>query len=228
MTRYKIGVFPKLQPRTPVFQVLCGSFLGPGSRAMVASVAIPSCGGSITWAVFRYAAGSWQLVLRQNHGAFLAAVGSDIREEIGVLAPGDAHCFPSSVKFRLWHWSGGRLRPGAWATALELTSFLSPDLQIWCSFVPTDGPAEAVYCGHKAAPIHSVQLENDGTFTPCGGVNCVQEWDDKARVLKVGQAVERSNLICLAAQASVTCTVIGGKPAGKGFRFDAASATAVG
>jgi hypothetical protein len=132
------------------------------------------------------------------------------------------------VKFRLWHWSGGRLRPGAWATALELTSFLSPDRQIWCSFSSTTGFDETVYCGHQADPVRSAQLKDDGSFIPCDGVGCVQNWDDKARVLKVGQAAEQRNLTCLAAQASVTCTVIGGKTAGKGFRFDAAGATAVG
>src|SRR3954464_15054017 len=35
----------------PVAQVLCGSFVGPGSRAMVVSLLTPGCGGSIGWAV---------------------------------------------------------------------------------------------------------------------------------------------------------------------------------
>jgi len=225
MTRYRIGVIPRFQPRTPVFQVLCGSFAGPGSRAMVASVAIPSCGGSVAWAVFRYAAGAWHLVLKQNHGAFLAAVGSDIREEIGVLAPGDAHCFPSSVKFRLWHWSGNRLRAGAWAKALSLPSFLSPDHQIWCTFVQS--PGAKIFCAHQN-PIYVALLDESGTFTVCNGTGCLQDWDPHAPALKVGQAAEQGDLYCLAAQTSFTCTVIGGKPAGKGFRIDGAGVTAVG
>ena len=37
----------------PVAQVLCGAFAGSGSQAMVASLAIPSCGRTAGWVVFR-------------------------------------------------------------------------------------------------------------------------------------------------------------------------------
>jgi trimeric autotransporter adhesin len=40
-------------------QVLCGPFLGRGSRAMVASEAIPSCGRTAGWDVFDFAQGAW-------------------------------------------------------------------------------------------------------------------------------------------------------------------------
>jgi hypothetical protein len=218
MTRYGIGVIKPVQPKTPIGRVLCGPFLGPGSRGMVASVAIPSCGGSVAWAVFRYTGGTWRLVMKQNHGAFLAAVGSDIREEIGVLAPGDAHCFPSSVKYRFWHWNGSRLRAGPWARALSYDSILSPDRQIWCKFAVY--PTREVVCAERN-PVHTAQLRTSGVFTVCNGSNCLQNWDTSAHVLKYGQADEWGAFSCLAEQKGITCTVIGGKAARKGFLINA-------
>jgi hypothetical protein len=102
---------------SPVAQVLCGAFLGPRSHAMVASLSIPSCGVSSGWVVFRSVGGAWRRAFETNHGAFLAAAGARIRETQGVLARGDAHCFPSSYRSRLWHWNGRRLVHGPWRTS---------------------------------------------------------------------------------------------------------------
>ena len=99
----------------PVFQVLCGAFLGPGSNAMVASLAIPSCGRTAGWVVFRWTGTAWQLVLTRNNGADLDAVGSYIRETQFVLRPGDAHCFPTGgTRSRVWHWDGKRFTASPW------------------------------------------------------------------------------------------------------------------
>src|SRR5439155_5691371 len=134
MTRYRIGV-NDFQKKTPVYQLLCGAFFGPGSRGMVGSVAIPSCGGSVGWAVFRWAGGAWRLVMNVKHGAFLDAVGPEIRETIGVLGPGDSHCFPSSVKYRFWRWNGRVLKPVPWARALSFDSVISSDGSTRCGRV---------------------------------------------------------------------------------------------
>jgi hypothetical protein len=228
MTRYGIGVIKPVQPKTPVYQVLCGPFLGPGSSGMVASVAIPSCGGSVGWAVFRLAGGTWRLVMKQNHGAFLAAVGADIRETNGVLAPGDAHCFPSSVKYRFWHWNGSRLRPGAWARALSFDSFLSPDGNIWCGFGFISYPTSEARCANQA-PVHTALLRSGGALTVCDTKDaCLKGFGhENARVLRYGQAVEWAGFHCLSEEKGVTCTVIGGKAAGKGFLINAGGVTPV-
>src|SRR3954471_7685328 len=127
-TRFHVGVDASTG-RTPIAQVLCGPFFGPGSRGMVASVAIPSCGQSIEWAVFRFTGGRWRLVMKRPHGAALEAVGSDIRETQGVLRGNDAHCFPSATRSRIWHWTGTRFRASRWkvtpASLQHLYSFLS-------------------------------------------------------------------------------------------------------
>jgi hypothetical protein len=116
-TQLHVGVDPTLG-RTPIFEVLCGPFLGPGSQGMVASVAVPTgCGGSLEWAVFHFAAGTWQLVMRRRNGAFLSALGSDIRERVGAPRPGDPRCSPSAWKARIWHWNGTRFTASPWKQA---------------------------------------------------------------------------------------------------------------
>jgi hypothetical protein len=104
----------------PEHQVFCGRFAGRRSRTMVASAAIPSCGGSAQWFVYRSVNGRWQRILKVNHGALLTRSGRTIHEWQGVLAPGDAHCFPSSARVRHWHWNGRKLVHGAWQRRAKL------------------------------------------------------------------------------------------------------------
>lgn len=113
--RLRLGSTGDPDVSNPVAQVLCGAFVGPGSQAMAASLAIPSCGRTAGWVVFRRTAGTWQLVLTRNNGADLGVVGSGIRETQFVLRPGDAHCFPTGgTRSRTWRWNGTRLTSGAW------------------------------------------------------------------------------------------------------------------
>ena len=101
----------------PVAQVLCGAFLGAGSRAMVVSLSTPGCGFSLGWLVYRKTHGEWRRAFRTNQGAYLAKAGRRIRAWQGVLAPEDAHCFPSGWRARYWHWNGTRLVAGRWHTS---------------------------------------------------------------------------------------------------------------
>jgi hypothetical protein len=108
----------------PVAQLFCGHFAGRKSRTMVASAAIPSCGLSAQWFVYRSSHGHWKRILKVNHGAYLTYSGRTIHEWQGVLAPNDAHCFPSSAKVRNWHWNGARLVHGAWHRKSKLPKHL--------------------------------------------------------------------------------------------------------
>lgn len=113
--RLRLGSTDDPDVSNPVAQVLCGAFAGPGSQAMAASLAIPSCGRTAGWVVFRRTGATWQLVLERNNGADLDAVGSGIRETQFVLRPGDAHCFPTGgTRSRTWRWNGTRFTSGAW------------------------------------------------------------------------------------------------------------------
>ena len=221
MTRYRIGVVEPFQPRTPVNQVQCGPLFGRGSRGMVASVAIPGCGISAGWAVFRHSGGTWKLAKKVDHGAFLDVVGGDIRETIGVLARGDAHCFPSSVKYHFWRWNGKRFVVGPWQRAWSYDSILSQDGQVWCRFV--FDPAAQVFCGTRNRQLATLRL--NGSFTACN--DCLQNWDERARVIANGQANEWNKFHCLVEESGVTCTVIGGAATGRGFLINASGVTEV-
>ena len=131
----------------PVAQVLCGAFAGPGSQAMVASLAIPSCGRTAGWVVFRRSGATWQLVMERNNGADLDAVGPGIRETQFVLRPTDAHCFPTGgTRSRTWRWNGARFVSNDWkyskpatatpppAGASALGFFKSPSGNILCGY----------------------------------------------------------------------------------------------
>jgi hypothetical protein len=157
-TQLRIGV-DSTTGKTPINQVLCGPFFGSRSQGMVAAIAIPSCGASVGWMVFRFEAGAWQLVLRVNHGAFLSVVGTDVQEKIGILRRGDAHCFPSAYKTRIWHWNGTRLTASAWKVTqanhttrgkLVIGYFKTPSANIECDYA-YGGTAETyVRCGIKS------------------------------------------------------------------------------
>ena len=100
----------------PVSGVLCGPFMGPGSRTMVALLV--SGGASATfggWAAFRPVGGMWRLVVERTGGGRITAAGSDLRETQWILREGDAHCCPTGgSKARLWRWNGRRFTAGAW------------------------------------------------------------------------------------------------------------------
>jgi hypothetical protein len=240
MVRYKIGVVPRFPRKPPVQQVLCGAFLGAGSRAMAASVAVPSCGFSDEWAVFRYTSGGWRLVMDVKHGAFLDAVASpttrpgappssDIREAIGVLAPGDPHCFPSSVKYHFWHWNGTRLKAGPSFRALSYNPIVSPDGTVYCSFNIVTYPNLEAHCA-SLSPVHSARLLLNGTLTTCdASSNCLTGVNRAgAHVVPYGMADEWNDFHCLSERKGITCTVIGGKAAGKGFLINVSGVTKVG
>ena len=145
----------------PVAQVLCGAFVGPGSQAMVASLAIPSCGRTAGWVVFRRSGATWELVLDRNNGADLDAVGTGIRETQFVLRPGDAHCFPTGgTRSRTWRWNGTHFVSSPWkrskATAPKAPSsafpsgyFKTPSGNIACvHWLGTSPPS--IGCGIKS------------------------------------------------------------------------------
>jgi hypothetical protein len=230
MTQAKIGV-DVLTGRTPIQQVLCGPFLGPGSSGMVASVAIPSCGLSIGWAVFRFDGTDWQLVVRQDHGAFLSKVGSDIRETIGVLRPGDAHCFPSAERSRVWHWNGTALAAGPWrlkelTVTRHLFYFASPSRNIYCS----QGDEDEVRCATRT-PRRAARLRIDGRVAVCNGPRCSRNEGifNGAPVLAYGQSNDQSVYLCTSRRDGVTCVVNRpGRARGKGFRINRAGVTRVG
>ena len=221
---------------SPVAQVLCGAFLGPGVEAMVASVSIPSCGRTGNWLVFRYERGDWRRVFESHNGADLAAVGSDIRETQNVLRPSDAHCFPTGgTRSRVWHWNGSRFTGTAWkysktpaqrkAVPSKLFYFESPSHNIWCS----SGDEGQAYCITNQ-PRRSVNLDLNGTLTICASGCRGPNFGAGDPVLGYGQVNEQGGFRCTSRLTGMTCTVMlaGQKGFGKGFRISKSGVTRVG
>jgi hypothetical protein len=233
-TRLHVGVDPILG-KTPISQVLCGPFLGPGSQGMVASIAVSAgCGGSIGWAVFRSAAATWQLVMKRNNGAFLSAVHSDIQERVGAPRPSDPHCSPSAWKSRIWHWNGARLTATAWKVtpatgaagtgALTTGYFKTPSGNIVCfhSPGPKDLPQAIVVCGIKSGlkPAPPRRPCKEGGYAgdrvelfatgrahvpACAGDPGPFVGIGRAKVLGYGKAWSGGGLRCKSAFTGLTC-----------------------
>lgn len=137
----------------PVYKVLCGSFAGPGSRIMVASLYGPDNVGMLYWAVFRWSGSDWDLLLKRRQAAVVTAAGGDIRESVSIYRSGDPRCCPSGgTRSRLWHWNGSRFVAGPWKSAPEPGGppgsngksgyFKTPSANIVCGYT--------VYSGSRA------------------------------------------------------------------------------
>lgn len=217
----------------PANRVLCGPFVGPGSNAMVASLSRETCLPNFGWAVFRFAGGDWQLVMKRNGFAILSKAGSDIREEVPVYRSGDSPCFPKGgTKARIWQWNGSRLSAGPWrqatpgvAPATEKSGFFkTPSANIVCGyFVGPDIPAGAVvYCGIKSglkpAPPRRpcdeggyagdrVDMNATGRVSvpPCAGDPGALVGESRARVLGYGKTWSGGGIRCSSALTGLTC-----------------------
>ncbi len=104
-------------------QVLCGTFLGPRTQAMVVGFAATVCISgdyNLGWGVYRLTAGKWQPVWKHWEGAqSIAALGSTVRETRGIRRPNDTGCNDTGgTQSRTWHWNGRRFLASAWTTHL--------------------------------------------------------------------------------------------------------------
>ena len=169
---------------TPIQQVLCGPFTGPGSEAMVVTFSAPTCWSPQGWAVFRLIGGDWQLVMVQRLVfiyAPLVAVGADLRETAPVFRQGDPRCVPSGGRHaRTWHWTGTRLVAGAWTQvkpgnrpppatgAFKSGYFKTPSGNIQCDF-GYRGAADAhafVRCGIRSGLTPPPPSRGPGCLVP--------------------------------------------------------------
>jgi hypothetical protein len=200
-----------LSAAVPVLKVLCGSFAGPGSRTMVASLNGPENVGMLYWAVFRWSGSEWQLLLKHRHAAVLKAAGGDIEETQSIYRPGDSRCCPSGSKSRIWHWNGSRLVAGAWQKTVHLYYFVSPSRNIWCGV----GDEDIASCTSRNRP-HSATLRTNGAVTICRGARCVsgRNYAPGVPVLRYGQTDDQDPFRCRSELVGITCTV---SPSGKGF-----------
>jgi len=121
---------------------------------------------------------------------------------------------------------------------LHLGSFLSPDRKVWCGL----GEGHA-FCGmglanlHQTYPAGLAQLESDGKVSLCfyareseaplfhgAHEGCLQNWDEKAPVLRYGQSSELDGIRCTSAVNGITCEEATGTGKGHGFRVSPSEA----
>jgi len=216
-----------LSPIAPVYKVLCGSFAGPGSRIMVASLYGPDNVGMLYWAVFRWSGSDWGLLLKRRQAALLSAAGSDIKEAVSIYRAGDPRCCPSGgKKSRTWQWNGTQLVAGPWKQVTKEKTeprkpavFRSPSGNIRCNmFDWGDARGPGVICRSDEPP-QRVTMDSGGRLKICRGTRCVDsgcgcvEGFDWPR-LAYGRTITFRPFRCLSLPTGVRCTVI---QSGKGF-----------
>src|SRR3954453_5889973 len=217
--------------KTPVNTVICGPFLGAGSQAMAATVAVPTgCGFSIAWGVFRLEGGAWQLVMQQHNGVLkLESVpqadgGADVRTTQGYPRDGDVACSPSRLRTQVWHWNGATFAASPYSITSLLEGFWSPvkpARRLWCEMADTN-QFQSVTCqfgypGQRHA--YRAVLKTTGTVTLCREgkhrrcVFCICD-EGRSPTLAFGQHMDIARFRCASLPSGLRCTVIG---SGKGF-----------
>lgn len=125
---------------------------------------------------------------------------------------------------------------GAWvlkSNALSLSGFLSPDGKVWCgigspqSFCVTGGEAAGI-------PQSGATLYSSGKVTLCdvpvpsASQGCTQNWDPGAQVLTLGQENYVDGVVCKSETTGITCTLVSGRGAGKGFLISSTTLRRIG
>jgi hypothetical protein len=97
------------------------------------------------------------------------------------------------------------------STAAHLDDFLSPDRKVWC-----DMSSSPIFCA-------------TGGGSPAGSDGSpAQNWDSGAPVLRDGQETESGGFRCSSAANGITCIVLAGHGANKGFVISAGGVERVG
>jgi hypothetical protein len=225
----------------PIRQLLCGSFMGPGSEAMAITIGAPTCWPVQHWAILGFRDGAWRLL--ETVPAYLipplTAVGNDIREETAVHRAGDARCFPSGgTRARLWHWDGTRFVAGPWEQVKKGTVeprkpkvFRSPSGNIRCAMSAGSGTAGPnVECWSVQAP-QRVSMDAAGRLKTCrgripcleSGCGCIEGFDYPR--LAYGKTIAYAPFRCTSLRSGVRCVVT---RTGRGFHINRGRVARVG
>ncbi len=117
----------------------------------------------------------------------------------------------------------------------HLSEFLSPDGEVWC------GAGATTFCATGGSPSDPVggpqtlaKVAASGKVTLCRVAHtsessvCVQNWDDQAPTLAVGQSTESDNILCISTIHGIKCTIASGPAKGRGFAINPALLVRVG
>jgi hypothetical protein len=207
----------------PAAQVLCNvPVFGVDEETMVASVRIPSCGGTGDWLIWSYGFGRWGARFESHNGAQLAQVGGGIKETQSVLRPGDAHCFPTGgTRSRVWRWNGTKMVTGAWKYSRpkeRFVGFRTPSRNIVCVIGDPDRGRSYAWCESYKRP-HTAELNLAGRVRICNGIRCIGDPGEGeiSRTLAYGRSVTVGRFRCTSRMAGMTCVVTA---TGKGFMLN--------
>lgn len=225
-----------LSPRN-VDQVLCGSFTGAGSVAMIVSFRAPTCWPVQRWAVYRRVGGSWRLAMRRDGFIVppLFLVDGDIQEVAPVYTRGDSRCNPNGgTQGRIWRWNGRRFTERGWTHLSPgrpgggSANLFSPlPGRIYCAMADGDSGFYGIYC-ESATPPQNVTMDRDGKLTICTAGCALRDpaiWDERLPRLYFGREIPLTNFRCVSKTTGLECTLI---RSGKGFRIGPAGITPVG
>jgi hypothetical protein len=202
--------------------------MGRGSHVMVVVFLAETCNPDFGWGVFRLTGGKWRYVWKYPNGQLsIVAVGSNLKETVGILRPGDPRCKSTGgTRTRTWHWNGHRFVASAWATHLPLSSNATefrarpPGGLIQCAFATE---ARLVCTAALLATGSSAQwamLHPDGRLEPCSETSprdyhCFSgNFGERPPELSPGQKTTISSYVCTALATGVECVVAA---TGKGF-----------
>ena len=219
----------------PVWEVICGAFMGPGSQSMVVSLATGGASAPFGgWAVFRLAGGTWQLVMQRRDGARVSAAGSDIRETVSIMREGDSHCCPSGgTRSRIWHWNGTRFTASPWKQATKgepepkrPSRFDSPSRNIHCWMFDGGGDYRRGVGCYSDTPRRSVQMNADGRLKISGFPPSWCGCDEPDfPPLAYGRQITVGRFRCESLFTGMRCTVV---QSGKGFLINRDGVSRVG
>jgi hypothetical protein len=219
--------------------VLCGAFLGTGSRAMAVITTTGNCLPFLGWDMFALRGGSWKRLNLPAHGGLtyvpLKAAGNDLRETLPIRRRGDMLCNPTGgTQTRLWHWNGTEFAPGPWSYARTKARpspprevvYTSPSRNIQCSM--TDSARVASVSCQTFEPSATVSMDGTGRLTRiCQHEGCAGNAGEGAKyiVIAYGHSVTVGRFRCLSETSGMTCVV---SSTGRGFQLSKSGIRRVG
>jgi hypothetical protein len=221
-------------------QVLCGPFLGRGSKAMVVVNLAETCHPDFGWSVFRLTGGGWHFVWKLPDGQkSLAAVGSNIEETDSILRPSNSRCNPTGgTETRIWHWNGKRFVASPWTKHLAAPTALGflAGHGLNCEMRDEPGPIadDNVLCesrrlASKGGEVFAQKatLQLDGQIASCSGQEAECQLGNAGVVptFPSGKIVTVGRFTCKVLATGVECTVTA---TGKGFLITPEAVTEVG